>query len=110
MSALKEISNLRQRMALETPVDVPDGAGGFSRQWQTVADIWAAIESMAPRSGFEAEQQDYSASHRITIRWRPDVSAGMRLNVVGGNYYINGAFDADGQRAFMTCYCEGVLT
>ncbi len=108
MSSFTGISELRQRITLQSPVDTPDGEGGFSRQWQTIATVWASSDAASPRMRFEAAQQEYSTSHRITIRWRPDVSAAMRLSDGVRHFLINGAYDADGRRDFMICYCEEV--
>lgn len=101
---------MRQRMSLEAPVDVPDPSGGFLRNWQAVSDVWASVSSAPPRPRLEAARQDEAISHRITIRWRPDISAAMRLSDGSGDYLIHGAHDADGKRRFLICYCEQVLS
>jgi SPP1 family predicted phage head-tail adaptor len=110
MKKRMEIADLRVPLALQTTVDIPDPVGGFARQWQNVADVWAAIESFSPHAEFEAGRPQYRISHRITIRWRPDVSVAMQFSGTAGTFAIHGAHDADSRRRFLVCYCEEVLT
>ena len=95
MSKAIAIADLRVPLVLQTATDVPDPVGGFARQWQDVADVWAAVESFRPRVEFEAGRPQYRISHRITIRWRPDVSVSMQLSGLAGTSVIHGANDAD---------------
>lgn len=108
MSARPDVAGLRHRLALQRPVDIPDAIGGFERQWETVSLLWAAIETTGAQSRFEAARSEARITHRITIRWRPDVSSSMRLVGNDGVFDIIAAHDADGRRAFMACYCEQV--
>jgi SPP1 family predicted phage head-tail adaptor len=110
MSKGQEIANLRHQLALQSYIDASDGAGGFERQWQTIASIWAQIMPGAPQPRFEAARQQAIVNHRIMIRWRPDVTAAMRLTDGTVFYRINGAHDADGKRAYLVCYCEQVVS
>jgi len=82
------VSRLRHRLTLQQEVETPDGAGGYARSWQDVADLWGEIIPLtgsgasAKGSGKEAlfaGQIQASISHRILLRYRPGVSAAMRL-------------------------------
>ena len=110
MTNRNPIATLRTRLKLQAPVDVPDPLGGFARDWQDVADIWASVASSAPVPQFVAARQDARVTHRITIRWRPDITAAMRFEGDGGTYVIHGANDSDAYRAFLVCYCEQVVS
>lgn len=106
MSAVRKITDLRQLMILQRAQDMPDGSGGFARNWLTVAEIWAAIEDIAVRPDFEAGRHTTQSTHRITIRWRPDMTGAMRLQGAAGTFLVHAAHDADGKRARMRLYCE----
>lgn len=110
MSGAAEISSMRDNVALESPVDVADAAGGFARSWTLVAEIFAQIRPLVSREQFVAERHEFQSTHKFIIRWRPDVSAHMRFRDGDCIYAIRATFDTDGLRRFMTCYCEEIVT
>lgn len=106
MKSAKSIARLRHQMMLQRPEDIPDAVGGFARNWLDVANVWAAMETLAASQDFEAAQRVARSTHRITIRWRPDLTGAMRLAGSAGTFIIHAAHDADGKHAFMRLYCE----
>lgn len=59
---------LTRELVLETPVRLPDGAGGFQPGWSALGTLWAEV---TPRPGREAEGAGIvrsRVSHRITVR------------------------------------------
>lgn len=76
-------SRLRHRLTLQQEVQTPDNAGGYTRSWQDVAQLWAEIiptstVSMSKEILF-AGQLQAQVTHKILLRYRAGVSAGMRL-------------------------------
>lgn len=81
-------SKLRHLMLLQEEVRAADGAGGFTRSWKDVAEIWAEI---APASGKEkifSMQMHSTLMHRVTMRYREDVRASQRLVFDNRAFYI----------------------
>jgi SPP1 family predicted phage head-tail adaptor len=72
-------SRLRQRLTLQQEVQTPDTAGGYTRGWQDVADLWAEIIPITGREKLFADQLQSQISHKIVLRYRAGVSAGQRL-------------------------------
>lgn len=89
MTEKNTVSRLRHRLTLQQEVQTPDGGGGYSRTWTNVVDLWAEIISVsgsaaasAGRGGKEilfAGQLQSQITHRILLRYRDGVTAGMRL-------------------------------
>ena len=88
--------NLRKRITIFQPVDMPNGSGGSHRTWQTVSgcdSVPAKIVYPPPsKKGDEkySEQQLHSEVFAtITIRYRPsqNIDASMRIG------YGNRAFE-----------------
>jgi SPP1 family predicted phage head-tail adaptor len=71
--------DLRTQLALEQMTPVPDGAGGFGESWSGIATLFAKLEPVAARERFGADQALEEVTHRVTVRFRPDVASGMRL-------------------------------
>ncbi len=80
-------SRLRHRLILQQEVHTPDGAGGYARSWEDVAGLWAEVtpltgDASGRGSGRErliAGKLQSEVSHRVVLRYREGVTAGMRL-------------------------------
>jgi head-tail adaptor len=70
---------LDRRLILEEPVDTPDGAGGYTRTYQTAATLWAQVMPAAARGDVTADSLGATVAHRIVIRAGPDVTTRHRL-------------------------------
>ena len=78
---------LNKRITLQQPLSTSDGGGGFSIAWQDVATLWADI---APHRSSEPLLHDklmLHNLHRITIRYRSDITANMRF-IFGSRIFL----------------------
>lgn len=79
MNGATSAGRMRHRFEVREKVETPDGAGGFFEEWQRRFDVWAEIEPMGAASAYQARAQSSEISHRLRIRKRADVRAGMRM-------------------------------
>jgi len=70
---------LRARITIEQEVPIAQGGGSYAPNWQTVASLWAQIEPVAGRVVRQGERLESRVTHRITVRYRSDIAAGMRV-------------------------------
>lgn len=104
-------SRLTQRLSLQAEVITPDGAGGFTRQWQAVAQLWAEIRPVTGgetrpsasmgREIFAAGQIQSQISHRVFLRRRADVTPAMRLVLGARAFNIRYVAAAEGEQALL---------
>jgi SPP1 family predicted phage head-tail adaptor len=76
------ISDLKHRIALQESVLTADGGGGFTGTWQNIAavpDIYAEIMPLSGGEQLRFHQLETTVTHRITIRYRDDVSPALRI-------------------------------
>lgn len=92
------LSQLNRRVTLEAQALVPDGVGGFTASWNTLATVWAALEPISGGDVFGPDASEARVRTRITVRRRTDVFAGMRVNDGERLYGINAVLD-DGPRS-----------
>ena len=94
---------LRHRVTLEEKQTVVNSFGESQDEWVHVANVWAAIEPLSAREYVQAEAMQSNVAARITIRWRPDLKASMRI--VHGDTIYNPAgilADLDSGREYVT--------
>jgi len=99
------IGRLRHRLTLEAATRTPDGGGGASETWTTVAEVWAEI---SPTSGTEAVDSDAltgRVSHEIVFRYRSGVAPAMRLRSGTRLFEIAAVIDVDERRRWLKCLC-----
>ena len=92
---------LRHRVILSAPVATPDGARGETVTWDAVAAVWAAVEPVAAAERRVGDHLIAAVSHRLILRWRSDVTGGMRATHRGRNFRIVAAIDPDERRRFL---------
>ena len=102
------IGALRHRLRLETPIDVSDGIGGFSRSYRTIGYLWARVDAIAAGQQFSEQKFEQTTSYQIDLRWRADVVTGMRFVFRERMLLIHAVRDPDGARRFLTCACEEI--
>ena len=64
------IGRMRRRLVLEGPVAAPDGLGGATQVFETVAALWAQIEWISGTEAWRQGRPEQSRNYRITMRWR----------------------------------------
>jgi len=103
MASDASIGRLRRRLLLEAPVPAPDGLGGTTQLFQTVAAFWARLEWLSGGEHWHQGRPEQLATHRVTLRWRPDLDAGKRLRDGDRIFDIRAVSDPDGSRRRLVC-------
>ena len=97
------IGALRHRLVLESAARVPDGGGGATRTWTTLAELWAAIDPIKGTESVVAEAVAGRVLFSIHIRYRTDVTPAMRFRLGTRIFEILAVLDADDRRRFLKC-------
>lgn len=75
-----QAGKLRHRVVIQNPVETQDqNTGAVVINWVDVATVWASIEPLSAKEFVAAQALDSEISARITIRYRSDITAKMRL-------------------------------
>lgn len=97
---------MRHRVDLQAPVRTPDGAGGATETWSTIASVWASIRSTGASEAVIADARRGRISHDIWIRHRADVTPGMRLAQGLRVFEILGVIDVGERHRRLRCLCQ----
>lgn len=76
---LPHSGGLRARVTIEQEAPVAQGGGSYAPNWQPLATLWAQIEPVTGRVVRQGERLESRVTHRITVRYRSDIVAGMRV-------------------------------
>lgn len=98
------IGDFRHILTLQSRTRLDDGAGGFSESWTDVAAdplVYAAVRAVGGGEALRAGQRQSVTTYRITMRYRADVTADMRLTDGVHFYNIVAALDRDGRRQYL---------
>jgi len=98
-----DAGRLRSEVILQAAIPVEDGAGGHSEEWSEVARLFAAVEPLRAQSRFGAGQFLEAITHKVTLRYRPDLRSGMRFLRAGRALEIVTVQDPDETGRYLTC-------
>ena len=97
---------LRHRLMLQQTVETSDGCGGLTTTWQDVGFVWAAIQSIDPRTSITSQQTQETTRSQIVIRFRDDVASGWRFAIGDRSFEITTLHDPNEQRRYLICQVE----
>lgn len=100
------LSDLRHRVVIQRYKATQDEYGQPIQTWIDVAAVWANVEGLSGRELFEAQQTRAEADHRVTIRYRDDITPTMRIVNDGRSYNITAAADRTGRREWLELTCK----
>lgn len=81
-------SRLRQRIMIQQPDNTADDAGGVTKSWEDLAPVWAEVEPISASEVLQADSLRSEVTHRVTIRYRDDVTNAMRILFEGRVFNI----------------------
>jgi SPP1 family predicted phage head-tail adaptor len=102
------VGELRARLVLEGPIETPDRAGGVTRSWSMLGNVWCDVATLNAQQRLEAEQIGQTVTHRITLRWRDGLTTKQRLRRGTQIFLIRGVQDPDDRRRRLLCNCEEI--
>lgn len=72
--------SLRHQVTIQGVTRTDDAGGGYTEVPVTIAaGVWAAVEPLEGTERIRAMQTEASATHRVRIRYRADVTAAQRV-------------------------------
>lgn len=107
---------LNRRLVLEQPQDVPDGSGGFLREWVALGVLWADIRPSTGRERSSADLLTVSAVPlKITVRGAPNGAVrrprpDQRFREGERVFPIISVIEADGDGKYLTCFAKEEVT
>ena len=105
-----DATKLRHRVSIQQVTEAKDTYGATTRTWATIATAWAAIEPIAGREYFYAQQVASSVSHRVTIRHRTGITPKMRIVHDSRTFEIESVRNLEERDRWLELMCSEVTT
>ena len=102
---------LREPLTVQRKVTVSDGMGGQVVQWVTLYTTRGHVKPLSGREALQAMQLQASITHRIYIRYTPDLTAVDRLLMRGQPLQIRSILNLEMRDRWLELSCDaGVAT
>lgn len=95
---------LKHRITIQQSIAGQDGYGEPVKSWSDVAAVWADVRDMTGREFLAAQAVQAGVTTKITIRYRPGVTAAMRVLHGADVYNIQAVLGTD--RVSLLLMCE----
>jgi SPP1 family predicted phage head-tail adaptor len=102
------ISDLDHRLVLEYARRTPDGAGGFTTTWASLADVWADIRPRGGTETLDAGGIKGHLTHDIIVRPRAEITPSRRFRCNTRLFHIHAVHALDNKGRRTVCLCEEV--
>lgn len=100
----------RHRVTIQEATETKTAGGSRTKTWANVAtnpEAWAEVKDLTGNERFRAQAVDAGMTKQVTLYYRADVTAKMRLLHEGQALMISGPpVDPFGDKRFMILYCS----
>lgn len=97
---------LKHRIAIQGITRTADGQGGYTEAWSDVVTVWAKIEALSGRELWQAQQVQSAVTHRITIRYRSDITPAMRIKYGARYFNVDAVINPDEGKEQLQLLCK----
>lgn len=70
---------MRERVTIQRPVDSQSPMGEATLTWEDIATVWASVYNVNARDYFAAQQAGAIVTHKIRIRFLPELNQQCRV-------------------------------
>jgi SPP1 family predicted phage head-tail adaptor len=89
---------MRERVTIQRPTDKQSQFGEATLEWESLATVWAQVRNLGARDYFAAQQAGTLATHRILMRFHPQLTAQCRLVWRGRIMEITSVLESEDRR------------
>lgn len=98
---------LDQRVSIERQVSTQDEIGQPINAWLPIVSCWASVLPISGREYFAAAAMQASVTTRVTMRFRPGITAADRIKHGDKVYGIESVIDHRSARRELVLMCRG---
>ena len=100
------IGDLNKRVTLQYQTRTPDAMGGAVVSWVDSAEVYAAIWPTSATMQIKSGQQSGEITHRIRMRYRPDMRTSWRIKYGDRYFAVLGIVNPNERGTMLDCLCR----
>jgi SPP1 family predicted phage head-tail adaptor len=100
--------DLRTPARIEQAVEADDGQGGVTRIWSVLDTVWCKASTTGGREFQTAKQTRPGLTHQLSLRYRSDLTAAMRVRFDSRFLAIAAVIDVDQRHEETQLFCEEI--
>jgi SPP1 family predicted phage head-tail adaptor len=97
---------LRERITIQQESNVSDGQGGSTLSWTEVDTVWGCVSPLRGAERLQSMQVQDETIHKITIRFRDDITPKMRVVWRGRIMNIREVINPDEHKKYLQLTVE----
>jgi SPP1 family predicted phage head-tail adaptor len=101
--------SLRHRVIVQEYVETLNSYGESVKTWSELTQVDAAVEPLAGREYFHAQQTKADVTHKVTMRYTPYVAPAMRIVFGTRIFHIASVRNADERGIMLELICKEQL-
>lgn len=109
MSKIINASKLRHRITIQRYEKTRDEWNDVIEDWVDHATVWASVEPISGREYWAKHQTQAEVTHRVRIRYRPDITPSMRILYGGRVFEIESVTDWQERHRDLQLMCKEVV-
>jgi len=94
-------AKMKHQVTIQSKSSASDGQGGFTETWNDGDTVSAFIEPVKAYEKFQAMQMQTPITHKITMRYRADVTTASRLKYGSRIYWVKEAINVEEAGRFL---------
>lgn len=106
---MARVGQMRRRLTIQSVATSADSGGGRSETYSTLATVWGTWTPLSSQELYRAGIERHVRAYESEIRYRSDVTSGMRAVEGSTTYEITGIRDADDRKRFLVLILEAPL-
>ncbi len=101
-----DAGSFNRQLSVENKIEIADGCGGFSRQFQAICTVWAKVSPASARRLERADNAVLQITHIVTLRFNKNIETGSRVVTGSRKFLVLSKRDLDETRRYMVCECQ----
>lgn len=101
---------LRHQVTIQTPIETKNDFGELVVTWSNISTgVWVGIEPLRGREFFASKQTNAEIETRVVMRYRPDMTAKMRILHGENEYYVDTIINVEERNRELQLMCTRTI-
>lgn len=101
-----EAGKLRHRLEIQEATEQQDSVGEPIKTWSKLRTVWGSVQPLSGREYLLSQQVTPEQTHRIMLRYTPELTVRHRIVFDSRHFDINSIIDVDERHIELELLCS----